>query len=113
MTAKDAARLIVVGNSQWVGDPRLGTFTVYLDGEKAGKVPPSESLRLTCKAGPHVLRVRQWWYLSRRTNIETYLNQELRLKAGFSRTGNVIARTLTGMFLPWRALSLTAVDDHG
>ncbi len=60
------AELTVIGNSHWFGDPRLGTFTIYVDGANRGRVSPGKSLLITCQPGRHVVRLRQWWYASPR-----------------------------------------------
>lgn len=100
------AEFTVIGNSRWFGDPWLGTFTVYVDGIKRGRVSPDESLVVTCRPGRHAVRVRQWWYMSPRIDVEIQPDQQTALKGGFSQTGNLLSRMLTGLFLPWRAMTL-------
>jgi hypothetical protein len=100
------AELIVFGNSQWFGDPRLGTVVVYVDGIKRGKVSPGDSLLITCEPGRHAVRVRQWWYMSPRIDVEMRPEQQTILKGSINQTGNVISRILVTLFMPWRAMIL-------
>lgn len=100
------AELTVIGDNQWFGDPRLGSFTVYVDGIKRGRVSPDMSLLIACQPGRHVVRVRQWWYMSARIDIDMQPEQQMALKGGFNQTGNFVSRMFTGVFLPWRAMTL-------
>jgi hypothetical protein len=100
------AELTVFGNGQWFGDPRLGTVVVYVDGIKRGRVSPGESLLVTCAPGRHEVRVRQWWYMSPRIDVEIQPEQQTILKGGINQTGSIIWRILVTLFMPWRAMTL-------
>jgi hypothetical protein len=103
---RSAATIVVATGRDWYGDPRLGTFTVYLDGKKAGTLPPCGRLVVSCRSGRHVVRVRQWWYLSPRLEVEASGVSPLVLDADVSRRDSLLRRLLTMMFVPWRGLSL-------
>lgn len=100
------AELIVIGNSHWFGDPRLGTFTVYVDGIRRGTVSPGESLPIACQPGLHVVRVRQWWYMSPPTDIEILPGRQTALEGRINQSGNFVSRMLTAVFMPWRVMTL-------
>ena len=71
----------VFQDRQWAGDPRLGTFTLYLDGTRAGLVRPLSKLRVDVEPGPHSLKTRQWWYRSPVITVEVEAGEVVRLKA--------------------------------
>jgi hypothetical protein len=100
------ATFVVQTQRDWFGDPRLGTFTVYLDGNNAGKVAPRGRLVLSSTIGEHVVRVRQWWYLSPRLTVDLREGSPLVVEVDVSRRDSFIRRFLTFMFAPWRALSI-------
>jgi hypothetical protein len=106
-----SATIVIATGRDWFGDPRLGTFTVYLDGKKAGKLPPRGRLVLTCQSGKHVARIRQWWYLSPRVEVDVGEATSLVLDADVTHRGSMARRALTMMFAPWRGLSLAVVPD--
>lgn len=99
--------LEVVNRYRWVGDPRQGRFRVYLDGRAVGWAPLSGSLRVPVSAGPHVVRVRLWWYLSPRVGAGVGPGQAVRLEADIARELPVLQRMLFMMFRPFHSLSLT------
>jgi hypothetical protein len=107
------ASIVVSTSRPWYGDPRLGTFTVYLDGAKAGKLPPQGSLRISCPSGRHRVRVRQWWYLSRPFELTVGPASTSHLDVDLVREGSVVRRLLILMFAPWRGIAVSAVSDNG
>jgi len=106
MSHEYQAQLIVAGNSHWFGDSRLGTFTVYVDGLKVGSVAPGDFLLIPCQPGHHVVRVRQWWFMSPPIDVEIRPEQQTALEGRFNQNGNLVSRMLTGLFLPWRTMTL-------
>lgn len=81
MNSESRTRVEVFQDRQWAGDPRLGTFTVYLDGRRAGIVRPLSKLQVDVEPGPHALRIRQWWYRSPAITVDVQGGEVLRLKA--------------------------------
>ena len=105
--ASGANAAIVVGtNRRWYGDPRLGTFVVFVDGKKAGAVPPEGSLRIPCAAGSHRVSARQWWYRSRPYELVAAPGTTTRLEVDVIRRGSIPRRMLTLMFTPWRGVTI-------
>ena len=92
----------------WIGDPRLGTFVVYLDGKRAGALGPKGSLRLQCAAGLHRVTARQWWYISRPLEVDLAPEREVRLTIDIVRDGSFLRRILLLMVMPWRAVTVQA-----
>jgi hypothetical protein len=107
------ASIVVATTRQWYGDPRLGTFTVYLDGAKVGTVPPQGSLRIPCSSGRHRVRVRQWWYRSPPFEVTVAAGGTSQLDVDLVRDGSVLRRLLILMFAPWRGVAVSAVPDDG
>ncbi len=105
------ATIVVATERDWFGDPRFGTFTVYLDGTKAGKVPPRGQLVLGCDPGGHVLRIRQWWYFSPRFDVDLAPDTVARFQAELG-TGSLPRRSLRLMFAPWRSLEISGSAGH-
>lgn len=90
----------------WIGDPRLGTFVVYLDRKRAGALGPQGSLRLQCAAGVHRVTARQWWYMSRPFELDLAPDREVRLTVDIRRDGSLLRRILLLMMMPWRAVTV-------
>lgn len=88
----------------WFGtDPGLATFIVYVDRHRVGKVPLRSSLRIPLSTGRHQMRIRQWWYLSKPTQIDVCSGQVLQFRADIPRT-----RIVRMLFVPTRCLELIA-----
>lgn len=92
----------------WFGDPRFGTFVVYLDGKRAGALPPQGSLSLRCAAGTHRLTARQWWYTSKPFELDVAPDCEVRLTVDITREGSLLRRILFLMVMPWRGVTVEA-----
>jgi hypothetical protein len=104
---EDARSTIVVENARkWLGDQRLGAFHVALDGKKAGVAFPGERLDVACAAGPHTVRIRQWWYRSQPVPVDVKAGEEVCLVADAPRDGNVMVRMAKLIFRPSRSLTL-------
>jgi hypothetical protein len=104
-----SGRIVIESHRKWFGDQRLGTFVVSLDGTSAGKLPPEGRVELRCASGVHVVRIRQWWYRSKPTEVQISIGQTVSLRADIPRTGSVLNRMTTFIATPWRALSLTEI----
>lgn len=105
------ATLKVSTDRKFFGDPRLGTFVVYLDGTRAGIVPPGGQLVLHSAPGGHVLRARQWWYLSPRLEIEVGAGTHVDVRVDVIREGAFPSRMLRMILTPWRGLTLARNHD--
>jgi len=106
-----SAHIVVRTHRQWFGDPRLGTFVVYLDNERAGVLPPEGRLDLQCDPGDHVVRIRQWWYRSHPIRLCLLPAQSLNLNADIVRTGGLLIRMATLILTPGRALTLDEISS--
>jgi hypothetical protein len=93
-------------NRKWFGDPRFGTFTLYLDGRRSTILRPRSEVNVVCGMGRHTIRARQWWYFSRTVEFEVSPNVDVEFEVDILRESNVLQRFLITTFMPWRALSL-------
>ncbi len=107
----ESASLVIESIRDWFGDQRLGAFHLYLDGKKAGIILPRQSLSVMARPGPHILRIRQWWFLSPVVSIEVAPGEKMRLTADVELKGNLAKRMLTLMTKPSRSLILNPVSD--
>ena len=105
------ARIVVESDRDWFGDPRLGTFAVYLDHVRAGRLRPKDRLELRCAAGGHVLRIRQWWYRSKPVQVTVSEGRTITLTADIPRDGNLIRRMAIFLFTPSQVLSLKEASE--
>ena len=96
----------VFQDRQWAGDPRLGSFTVYVDGKTAGVVRPLSVVTVPVAPGSHTVRVRQWWYFSPRVVVEIDQGSQLRFRAEVSKDGGFLRSLFRTVFVPWRAANL-------
>jgi hypothetical protein len=99
-------------NRDWYADPRLGEYIVYLDGHNVGRVHRPGRLLIPCESGDHVLRVRQWWYLSARHPFRIHDGERLSIEADLTHRDSLLRRFLQLMFVPWRGLSLTNAETN-
>jgi hypothetical protein len=98
----------VFQDRQWAGDPRLGTFTVYVDGVRAGIVRPLDKLTISLAGGVHSIRIRQWWYRSPTVTVDIQEEgQRFRFRADAPK-GRAGLRLL---FLPLSSLILLQWPD--
>lgn len=109
----DESAIALTTARPWIGDPRLGTFVVYLDGKRAGVLPPLGSLRIQCAPGRHRLTARQWWYRSRPFELDLAANTEVRLTVDVVRDGSLLRRILLLMLMPWRGVTVQAAPVAG
>lgn len=102
-----SAAVVVQNKNEWMGNPRFGIFSVYLDGKRVGAVPLGQSLEVPTSAGSHTLRVRQWWYLSPRLAVSLADGETAHFDADIPRQLSVPARMMRLLFRPFNSLSLT------
>jgi|ERR1022692_3355702 hypothetical protein len=98
--------IVIESNRPWFGDQRLGTFTVYLDRVKVGRLRPKGRLELGCSAGSHVLRIGQWWYRSKPIQVTASDDRTVNLTADAVRHGSLLRRMAVFLLAPGEALSL-------
>jgi hypothetical protein len=112
MTNHQAAQpgwLVVSNDYQWIGNPRAAGFVVYLDGKQAGTAPLHQALNVQVEPGTHTVRVRLWYFLSPRTQVEVKAGQVVRLNADIPRT-LPWRRKMRGLVDPFHWLSLVKQD---
>jgi hypothetical protein len=105
-------RIVVESDRDWFGDPRFGTFAVYLDHARAGRLRPRDRLELRCAVGGHVLRIRQWWYRSKPVQITVSEGRTITLTADILRDGNLMRRMAIFLMTPSQALSLKEASEE-
>jgi hypothetical protein len=99
------AELLVVNDYRWVGEPSLGSFTVYLDGRRVGVAPLHGTLEVSVTPGAHLVRVRHWWFASKAIPVEAG-TERLTLRTDVARSGSLTSRMLRAMFRPNALLTL-------
>jgi hypothetical protein len=111
--AGDVSQIVVVNDYKWIGDPRTAGFAVYVDGKRAGVAPLGEALSLRVDPGPHVLRVRLWYFLSPHVKVDVKPGETARFSADRPRTAP-FWRKMRGLVDPFHWLWLERVDNaHG
>ncbi len=103
--------LLVVNDYQWIGNPRLGAFSVYVDGRLAGIAPLGEDLNVQVDPGRHTVRVRGWWYLSPRTQVDVKPGETARFSADIPQGKPFWRRMGRAIFDPFHSLSLKRVGS--
>jgi hypothetical protein len=106
----DCGWIEITSHRRWFGDQRLGTWTVPLDGRVVGKLSPEGKVNLSSQPGAHVVRIRQWWYRSKPTAVQVMVGQTVSLEADIPRKGSILARMITFIVAPSRALTLTEIQ---
>lgn len=104
-------RIVVESDRNWFGDPRIGTFAVYLDHARAGRLRPKDRLELRCAAGDHVLRIRQWWYRSKPVLVNVSDGRTITLTADIRRDSRLVHRIAIFILTPGHALSLSGASE--
>jgi hypothetical protein len=110
-SADNASQLVVVNNYQWIGNRQAAGFAVYVDGKRVGVAPLGEALSQPVDPGPHVLRVRLWYFLSPRVTIDVKPGETARFSADIPRTMPLWRRMMRGIVDPFHSLSLEEVDN--
>ena len=96
----------------WHANPRLGELIAYLDGRNVGRLPRPGRLLVPCESGDHMLRIRQWWYLSPRLPLALADGEQVTIEADFACQDSLSSRFVRFMFVPWRAWSLNTTSRH-
>jgi hypothetical protein len=96
---------------RWFGEQQFGAFAISLDGKKAGVLMPEGALTLTCTAGHHSVRARQWWYVTGSIGVDAPSGGLLHLEVDLAHRDSLAKRMLTLMFRPWRGLVISIAHD--
>jgi hypothetical protein len=104
--ADPLSEIVVANDYVWIGVPRLGAFTVAIDGQRVGKAPLNRGLRWPVAPGTHTVRVQQWhWYKSPRLTVEVLPAMSTVLRAN-KPAGPVWKAMLRLAVRPFTSLSL-------
>jgi len=109
-TSGDLSVIVVENSRDWFGDQRRGAFVVSVDGVQVGIALPRERVSHTCPPGAHSVRIRQWWYRSAPTAVQTVAGEPTVLKGDIPRDVSVLRRMALLLFRPSRSLVLTPVS---
>jgi hypothetical protein len=106
---QNTSQISVSNEYQWIGNPAAAGFTVYVDGKRAGMAPVGDNFSQSVEPGPHVLRVRLWYFLSPRLRVDLRPGETRRFRADIPRKRPLLRRMLRGMADPLHSLSLEEV----
>lgn len=110
MTEGAMGRLVVFQDRKWVvADPRLGAFSVSIDGLRVGIAHVGGEVGSDVLPGKHRVRIRQWWYRSPPLEVEVLNGQTVRLRADIDRSIGVVRRMGRMLLHPSRSLTLIRV----
>lgn len=101
-------RIVVTNDYQWIGNPGAAGFAVYLDGKRAGVAEIGQTFSQQLQPGPHVLRVRLWYFLSPRVKLTLRPGETRRFSADRPRT-LPLGRQMRGLVDPFHWLSLREI----
>jgi hypothetical protein len=102
---RKSSLLVIANDYQWIGNPRAAGIAVYVDGRHAGVVPLGETLSRQVNPGRHVLRVRLWYFLSPRVELDVKPGETMRFSADIPRK-LPLRRKFRGLIDPFHWLSL-------
>jgi hypothetical protein len=72
-------------------------LSLYVDGQKAGKIPDGKTLSFVVKPGKHKVQVREWWFWrSKLIIIEIVEDEILHLECGHYMGWRLTLRLLLG-----------------
>jgi hypothetical protein len=108
--AGDVSQIVVANDYKWIGDPRAAGFAVYVDGKNVGVAPIGQALSQRVEPGPHVLRVRLWYFLSPHVKVDVKPGETVRFSADRPRNAP-LWRKMRGLFDPFHWLWLERVDN--
>jgi len=110
MTEGEMGRLVVFQDRKWVvADPRLGAFSVSIDGTLVGIAEVGGEVGRDVSPGSHTVRIRQWRYCSPPFEVDVLKGQTVRLRADINRTVGVVRRMARMLVRPSRSLTLIRV----
>ncbi len=100
-STSDDAVIAIRNDYMWIGSPRLGEFSIYVDGRYAGRAALGATEKIPVSPGTHTVRVRLWWYLSPRVTVEINSGSAVYFKVDIPRNRNLLNRMVKGMFDPF------------
>ena len=104
-----ASRIVVANDYRWIGNPQAAGFAVYVDGKHAGVAPLGETFSQKVDPGRHVVRVRLWYFLSPRVDLDVKTGETRRFSADIPRK-LPLWRRMRGIVDPFHWLSLQEVS---
>ena len=108
MTEADTGGVLVVfQDRKWVGDLRLGAFTVAIDGVRTGVARVQGEVSAQVSPGRHTVRIRQWWYRSPSVDVDVPEGQTVRMRADVDMSVGRARRVGRMLLRPSRSLTLT------
>jgi hypothetical protein len=81
-----------------------------VDGKRAGVAPLGETFSQRVAPGPHVVRVRSWYFLSPRVKVDLKPGETRRFAADIPRKQRLWRRMMRGMADPLHSLSLEEIS---
>ena len=110
VTEGEIGRLVVFQDRKWVvADPRLGAFSVSIDGTRVGIARVEGEFGREVSPGSHRVRIRQWWYRSPPVEVDVLKGETVRLRADIDRSVGPVRRMGRMLVHPSRSLTLTRV----
>ncbi len=107
MAEPATAEITICNDYRWIGDPRLGRFSVFVDGEELGRAEVASSFQTALPTGDHRIQVRLWrWYRSPELLCSLKAGQHLFLRADIDRTVSLPRRMGKMLVTPRRSLRL-------
>jgi|ERR1700691_5413199 hypothetical protein len=107
----EPTQIELVNAYQWIGDPRLARFHLYVDGKKVGSARPvGGSCWTEVAPGSHTARIRFHWYFSPSISFEIASGQNLRLKGDIQRELSIPRRMVRMAVHPRSSLTLRVED---
>jgi hypothetical protein len=112
-SADENTSVIAVTNDyQWIGNPVAAGFTAYVDGKRAGVAPLGDTFSKRVEPGPHVVRVRLWYFLSPRVRVDLRPGEARRFSADIPRKRPLLRRMVRGMADTLHSLSLEEITGR-
>jgi len=108
----DSEAIVTVHNDYaWIGDPRLGKFAVFSDGQKIGYAGVGSSLDLPMPSGEHRFQVRfRRWFRSPEVLCSLKRGDHVVLHADLDQTLSLPQRMGKMFVAPRHALTLQTED---
>lgn len=97
-------KVAIRNDYKWVGPPRQGEITIYIDGRCCGRVPLGAVKEIALYPGAHDLCVRLWWYLSPEISVNVDSAELVWFRADIPRMG--FFRILKALWDPFHSLIL-------
>jgi len=88
----------VFQDRKWLGNPRLGSFVVYIDRKRAGVAAVGGELASGVAKGRDEVRIRQWWYRSQTIEVTIEGDEVLRLRGDIPRSMGFMRRMVQATF---------------